>query len=204
MVKNLPARQETWDRALGQEQPPERMATHSSILAWSIPWTENPGGLQSMGSLEGGTWLSHYYTHTHTTKKSWTVFKITSSTKNKPLLLHLTLSSNWREQERIDDFWLAFSLHVCACVHSRLIVSNSLWPFSLTNSQFQTLPKIPPASPEVLSTEETSHFGPLRHISWAYAPTRLLWGWSLYYHTSLKTANSPHQKCFSAWPAPTC
>ena len=50
MVKNLPAMKETWVRFLGQEVPLEkRMATHSSILAWKIPWTEEPGGLQSMG-----------------------------------------------------------------------------------------------------------------------------------------------------------
>ena len=48
LVKNLPAMQETWVRSLGQEDPLEKgMATHSSILAWSIPWTEDPGmGLQ--------------------------------------------------------------------------------------------------------------------------------------------------------------
>jgi len=52
-VKNLPAMQETQDRFLGQEDPLEKeMATHSSILAWNIPWTEEPGGLQSMGSQE--------------------------------------------------------------------------------------------------------------------------------------------------------
>ena len=52
MVKNLPAKQETWVQSLGWEYPLEKgMATHSSILAWRIPWTENPGGrLQSMGS----------------------------------------------------------------------------------------------------------------------------------------------------------
>ena len=52
-VKNLPAMWETWVRSLGQEDPPppeEGMATHSRILAWRIPWTEEPGGLQSMGS----------------------------------------------------------------------------------------------------------------------------------------------------------
>ena len=50
-VKNLPAVQETRVRSLGQEDPREKgMATHSSILAWRIPWTEEPGGLQSMGS----------------------------------------------------------------------------------------------------------------------------------------------------------
>ena len=51
MVKNLPAMQETWIWSLGWEDPLEKgMATHSSILAWRIPWTEEPGGLQSMGS----------------------------------------------------------------------------------------------------------------------------------------------------------
>ena len=50
-VKNLPARQESWVRSLDQEDALEKgMATHSSILAWRIPWTEEPGGLQSMGS----------------------------------------------------------------------------------------------------------------------------------------------------------
>ena len=51
MVKNLPAVQGTWVQSLGQEDPLEKgMATHSSILSWRIPWTEVPGGLQSMGS----------------------------------------------------------------------------------------------------------------------------------------------------------
>ena len=50
MVKNLPAIQETWVQSLGWEDSLEEgMATHSSILAWSIPWTEEPGGLQSRG-----------------------------------------------------------------------------------------------------------------------------------------------------------
>ena len=50
-VKNLPAMQETQVRSLGQGDPLEEgMATHSSILAWRIPWTGEPGGLQSMGS----------------------------------------------------------------------------------------------------------------------------------------------------------
>ena len=51
MVKNLPAMQETWVGSLGWEDLLEKeMATHYSILAWRIPWTEEPGGLQSMGS----------------------------------------------------------------------------------------------------------------------------------------------------------
>ena len=50
VVKNPPAMQEIWVRSLGQEVPlEEEMATHSSILAWGIPWTEEPGGLQTVG-----------------------------------------------------------------------------------------------------------------------------------------------------------
>ena len=53
MVKNLPAVQETWVQSLDWEDPLEKeMANHSSILAWKIPWTEEPGGLQCMGSQE--------------------------------------------------------------------------------------------------------------------------------------------------------
>ena len=54
-VKNLPAVQETRVRSLGWEDPLEKaMATHSSILAWKNSWTEEPGGLQSMGSQRVG------------------------------------------------------------------------------------------------------------------------------------------------------
>ena len=55
MVKSLPAMQETGVRSLGWEDPLEKkMATHSSILAWEIPWTEEAGGLQSTGSQRVG------------------------------------------------------------------------------------------------------------------------------------------------------
>ena len=55
MVKNRPARQETRVRSLGQDNSLEKgMATHPSILAWRIPWTEEPGGLQPMGSQRVG------------------------------------------------------------------------------------------------------------------------------------------------------
>ena len=54
-LKRLPAMWETWVRSLGQEDPLEKeMANHSSILAWRIPWTEEPGGLQSTGSQRVG------------------------------------------------------------------------------------------------------------------------------------------------------
>ena len=58
-IKNLPARQETLVQSLGWEDPPEkRMATHSNILAWRIPWTEEPDGLQFMGSQKSWIQLS--------------------------------------------------------------------------------------------------------------------------------------------------
>ena len=56
LVKNLPAMQETWVQFQGWEDRLEKeMAIHSSILAWKIPWTEEPGGLQSMGLQESDT-----------------------------------------------------------------------------------------------------------------------------------------------------
>ena len=55
MVKHLPAMWKTWVQSLGQEDPLEKeMATHFSILAWKIPWMEEPGRLQSMGSQRVG------------------------------------------------------------------------------------------------------------------------------------------------------
>ena len=63
LVKNLAAMQDTWVRSLGQEDPLEtEMATHSSILAWEIPWTEEPGGLQSMGQQQSWARLSDLIT----------------------------------------------------------------------------------------------------------------------------------------------
>ena len=55
MVKHLPTMWETWVQPMGKEDPLEKeMATHSSTLAWKIPWAEEPGGLQSMGSQRVG------------------------------------------------------------------------------------------------------------------------------------------------------
>ena len=69
MVKNLPAMQETWVQYLGGEDPLEKeMTAHSSIFAWRIPWTEEPGGLQSKGikELDRNKQLTH--THIHIVK----------------------------------------------------------------------------------------------------------------------------------------
>ena len=63
MVKNLPAMQGTQVHSLGWEDPLEEMATHSSILAWRIPWTKEPGGLQFMASQR----IGHIFTFTFQT-----------------------------------------------------------------------------------------------------------------------------------------
>ena len=64
MVKNTPARQEMWVQPLVQEEPLEKeMATHSSILAWKILWTEEPGGTHSRGYKESDM-TEHTQTHT--------------------------------------------------------------------------------------------------------------------------------------------
>ena len=56
LIKNPPAMRETWVQALGWEDPlKQEMVIHSSILTWEIPWTEEPGGLQSMGSQKSWT-----------------------------------------------------------------------------------------------------------------------------------------------------
>ena len=66
VVKDLPTMHETRVRSLGRENPLEKgMATHFSILAWRIPWTEEPGGLQSTGHKESDTTKRLTHTHAH-------------------------------------------------------------------------------------------------------------------------------------------
>ena len=74
MVKKLPALQETQVRSLGQEDPLEKgMATHSSILAWRIPWIEDPGQLQSMGLQRAG---HNQMTNTHIPENLLSTFSL--------------------------------------------------------------------------------------------------------------------------------
>ena len=90
-VKRLPARRETWVRSLGQEDPLEKeMATHSSILAWRIPWTEEPGGLQSTGSQRVGHDWATSLTHSLTRNKV-TVSRIHGSPLQNLFNVHLYL-----------------------------------------------------------------------------------------------------------------
>ena len=126
MVKNLPAMQETWVQSLGQEEPLEKgMATHSSILAWKIPWMEEPGRLQSMGLQRVG----HDWTTSLST--SW----------NSPS----TSSSNWNlviSWEQSIPGRLSYTSYSCIQSHVAVGGSSSLFltgmpipldPHSLTN-----------------------------------------------------------------------
>ena len=91
-IKNLPAVQQTQVWLLGQEDPLEKgMKTHSSILAWRIPWTEDPGGLQSMGVAKGQIWLSDY-PNTHKLLKGESFGEQVKVFKSSAVLW---LSSDW-------------------------------------------------------------------------------------------------------------
>ena len=104
VVKNVPAMQETWVWSLGQEDPLGKgMATHSSIIAWKIPWTEEPGGLQSIG-LHRVThdWSSLARTHPH----CWALYSV-------PLICFSILS--------------AISCYLDYCSFILLSIFSSLW-----------------------------------------------------------------------------
>ena len=100
MVKNLPAMQENGVRFLGWEDPLEKgMATHSSSLAWRITWTEEPGGLQSMGSQRvRHDWVTFTFTHSGRLPKElirkWIKLSLDNSQKRKLMDSHNALSTD--------------------------------------------------------------------------------------------------------------
>ena len=93
-VKNPPAIQETRVRSLNQEDPLEKgMATHSSILAWRIPWTEEPGGLQFMGFQRvGHDWMTNTHTNAHTCVHTTSKHHVTVKLQRTSLCLRIF---NW-------------------------------------------------------------------------------------------------------------
>ena len=117
MVKNMPVMQETWVWSLDQKDPLEKgMATHSSILAWRIPWTEEPGGLQSMRSKES-----------HTTE--WLALVCSSITKKKQ---NKTLNFEWNTQNALK----------CLHIHSFFyllpaFISCKVWNITHMNQPFE-------------------------------------------------------------------
>ena len=95
MVKNLPAMWDTWVQSLGGKDPLEReMATYSSVLAWEIPWTEDPGGLQSTGSQRVGP---NRVTNTFTFIHHWGLPWWLSSKKNLPVMQETQVQSLGQE-----------------------------------------------------------------------------------------------------------
>ena len=93
-VKNLPAMQETCIQSLGQENPLEKgMAIHSSILAWRVPWTEEPGGLQSVGSQRvGHNWATNTFTfHFHASKPE--------------VILNWRIDAIFQKENRVVTYW---------------------------------------------------------------------------------------------------
>ena len=136
-VKNLPAVQETWPWFLGQKDPLEKvMATHSSILAWRIPWTEEPGGLQSTGlqRVRHG-WVINIFTfflhplrlahgNTSTVFLESKSFKIESGPKSSSYIPEFLMDIRCA----INVSWIKI-VFVCVCVCvSHSVMSDSLRP----------------------------------------------------------------------------
>ena len=127
---------------LGQEDPLEKeTATHSCILAWEIPWTEDPGGLQSMGLQKSGTRISDWTATNSTSHTSHVTHRILQSYQPIEFLVRLFWARGpvdrhcgrmgWQREELWPDLrsnreWLTLWLPFC-----RSAVSNSLWPQGL-------------------------------------------------------------------------
>ena len=96
MVKNLPAMLETWVQSLGQEDPMEKgMATHSSILAWRISWTMEPGGLHTVhGITKSRTWLSDSLLLNYLQQSSTYEHMASSNTKSGKTFRKFDISKN--------------------------------------------------------------------------------------------------------------
>ena len=126
--KHLPGLRETWVRSLGREDPLEKeMATHSSTLAWKIPWREEPGRLQSMGSLRvGHNWVTSL--HQATRKGLAGGFFTTGATWEAPFI-HNSIQMEWCSNKWgfISSFLQRRALcrrPLLSCHFSKAIVTN--------------------------------------------------------------------------------
>ena len=142
MVKNLPPMQEmqeTWDRSLGGEDPLEKgMATNSSILAWRIPWTEEPSGLQSMESQRvRHNWACAHartHTHTHTSKNDICEILISVSASGAVPIYRTAFPEPNEENQNIyyAFFWLKiFSYSVWRYSELSCLLNYRCGPFSI-------------------------------------------------------------------------
>ena len=125
MVENLPAMQETWVWSLGWEDPLKKgMATHSSILAWRIPWTEKPGWLQSMGCRVWHDWAADTHRFGGNTKKL-------SSSQKKQYVNDVNIISCHKIQNKI--------FKLVNWDHSILIIFKIILPYPLNFNDFKFL-----------------------------------------------------------------
>ena len=108
MVKNFPAVHETWVQSQGQEEPLEKgMATDSSVLAWRIPWTEEPNRLQSMGLQS----VRHYWETNTFTSLSWWI-----TLTEFQMLSKFYLSVRVLQRNRSNRECVCVCVCVCGCV----------------------------------------------------------------------------------------
>ena len=163
MVKNLPALLESWVRSLVWEDPLEKeMATHSSILAWRIPWTDEPGGLQSTGSQRvGHNWMTLNFNYLH--------FICLSDLADPPVSIlsftsqilfglryHSGEESSVLEQQR-----LVFKLEV---ISSSLTITNTLEYYDLWEISWEQL----------MNFDIFSHTFNAFNVYWTFSPIALL------------------------------
>ena len=109
-LKRLPAMWETWVQSLGREDPLEKeMATHSSILAWRIPWTEELGGLQSTGRKESDTTEQlHFHFHLKKNRQRDSIRRPLQKSKHE-IMVAWTRESAEQREKKCSDFTYTLS-----------------------------------------------------------------------------------------------
>ena len=133
-----PPVQETWVRSLGQEDPLEKeMATHSSILAWKILWTEEPGGLQSMGSqkVRHNSYTQHMHTHNcmgylcfwiHVNHRSVVRTDVCACTWVWEREMCVCVGGEWGDLESSTELWVPWSSRILWYTSS--LTQENTWP----------------------------------------------------------------------------
>ena len=154
-IKHLPAMQETQVRSLGWEDPLEKeMATHSSILDWRIPWTEEPGGLQPTGSCKESDTTKRLHFHLRTDKAEGTIFCgqyllwPSNPLKRTSLVdrVEIPRAYEWKRRGSENERWFPLPLHVLLHHTPLLLPLPSLLLLLSPHLPLKSL--LPPSSPE--------------------------------------------------------
>ena len=182
MVENLPAVQETWVSSLGGGVPlGKEMATHSSVLAWRIPWTEEPGGLQSVRSQRvGHVWTANTFTFNILPKHLWLCIFSSPLKKKNYILTNLFIWLRWGS---VAACWAFLLWGIFAVVHglSSCVADSDVACRHGYSAAYRILaphPRISPTSPALqggfltarspgkslfFSLEDTSHIALVAH-----------------------------------------